>query len=110
MPSSLELLPDRAGENLVLRSPEVGLFTRALPPGSLLAPRATAGVLHSLGRRFELVVPAGATGRVLNARSERVLAPVGYGTMLYELATLEALTSAAAETPGSTGAGTSLVL
>ncbi len=101
MAQVLELLLGREGERIVLRSPEVGLFTCALPPGALLAPRAAAGVLHSLGRRFDLVAPSGAAGRVVNARPERVLAPVGYGTVLYELAPLEEVVSVAttASTP-----------
>jgi len=86
----LELLIGREGERVVLRSPEVGTFTCALPAGALLAPRAAAGVLHSLGRRFDLIVPSGVAGRVVNARPERVLAPVGYGTVLYELEPLSA--------------------
>ena len=94
--TSVELLVERAGEHIVLKSPEVGLFTRALPAGSLLAPRAFAGVLHSLGRRFELVVPAGASGRVVGPPPERVLAPVGYGTVLYELAPIESVAPGAA--------------
>ncbi|NOT31179.1 MAG: hypothetical protein HOP15_12085, partial [Planctomycetes bacterium] len=79
----LELFLAREVERLVLKSPEVGLFTRALPTGALLAPHATAGVLHSLGRRFDLVAPSGAAGRVVNPPPERVLAPVSYGTVLY---------------------------
>jgi biotin carboxyl carrier protein len=103
MPQVLELLLGREGDRLVLRSPEVGLFSCALPAGALLGPRAAAGVLHSLGRRFDLVAPSGAAGRVVNARPERVLAPVGYGTVLYELAPLEvggpvATTASTAET------------
>jgi acetyl-CoA carboxylase biotin carboxyl carrier protein len=89
MTRELELLLGREGERVLLHSPEVGYFTRALPAGALLAPHAAAGVLHSLGRRFELVAPPGAAGRVVNARPELVLAPVGYGTVLYELAPLE---------------------
>ena len=55
----LELLVARAGERIVLKCPEVGHFTCALPAGALLAPRAPAGVLHALGRRFDLIVPPG---------------------------------------------------
>lgn len=95
MTQVLELLLGREGEHVLLRSPEVGYFTCALPAGALLAPRAAAGVLHSLGRRFELVVPAGVAGRVVNVRPELVLAPVGYGTVLYELAPLESVVPAA---------------
>jgi acetyl-CoA carboxylase biotin carboxyl carrier protein len=100
----LELLLGREGERILLRSPEVGTFTRALPAGALLAPHAAAGVLHSLGRRFELVAPPGVAGRIVNPRPELVLAPVGYGTVLYELAPLESglptgdVTSAVRET------------
>jgi acetyl-CoA carboxylase biotin carboxyl carrier protein len=98
---ALELLPGREGEHVLLRSPEVGTFTCALPAGTLLAPLTRAGVLHSLGRRFDLVVPAGVAGRVVNAPPERVLEPVGYGTVLYELAPLEG--AAPATAPISSG-------
>lgn len=109
MAEVLELLAGREGERLVLRSPEVGTFTCALPAGALLAPGAAAGVLHSLARRFDLVVPPGVSGRVVNARPERVLAPVGYGTVLYEL---EALASgpAAERERATTGATPGVLL
>ncbi len=89
MTRELELLLDRQAEHLLLRSPEVGLFTRALPHGAWLAPGLPAGFLYSLGRCSALVVPRPAAGRVVNAPPELVLAPVGYGTVLYELAPLE---------------------
>jgi biotin carboxyl carrier protein len=88
MSPKIPLLLERDGERLLLRSPEVGLFSRAHGRGALLAPGAPAGVLHSLGRCFELVVPATASGRVVNAPPERVLAPVDHGALLYELAPL----------------------
>ncbi len=109
MSAPLELLFEHAGERLLLKSPEVGLFTRALPVGALLAPRAPAGLLHSLGRRFELVAPSGAAGRVLNAPPERVLAPVGFGTVLYELDPLGTLAVAAQRAEPSTAAAGALV-
>ena len=107
MTQALELLVGREGGRVVLRSPEVGTFTCALPAGALLGPRSSAGVLHSLGRRFDLVVPSGVAGRVTNARPERVLAPVGYGTVLYELEELAAGASVAAAeaAPPDTAAG-----
>jgi len=89
MARTLELLLERDGERLILSSPEVGLFTRALAAGALVAPHAPAGVLHRLGESFELVAPAGAQGRVLAGPPELVLQPVGYGTRLYELAPLD---------------------
>jgi acetyl-CoA carboxylase biotin carboxyl carrier protein len=90
MSSSLELLSGREGERVTLHSPEVGTFTRALPENTLVGPGAPAGVLHSLGRAWHLVVPAGVSGRVLDPAPERVHQPVGYGTVLYRLAPLQA--------------------
>ena len=85
----LELLVERTGDRLHLRSPEVGLFTRALPRGVLVSTGMTAGVLHSLGRRLALIVPAGVAGRIDNERPAAVLHAVGYGERLYEVAPLE---------------------
>ena len=104
MSQVLEATLDPGRDSLLLRSPEVGLFTRPLPVGALVAPGMPVGVLHSLGRRFDLVAPAGATGRVLNAPPERVLAPVGYGTRLYELAALGSADALAAAAPSASGA------
>lgn len=94
MSEPLELLLERAGERLLLRSPEVGLFTRALPPGTPLVAGAPAGLLYSLGRRFELRVPAGVSGTVASARPEPVEAPVDHGAVLYELVPLAAAAEA----------------
>lgn len=89
MSLSVELIADREGEHVLLRSPEVGTFTRALPENALVGPGAPAGVLHSLGRTHALVVPAGVRGRVLDPAPGRVHEPVGYGSVLYRLAPLE---------------------
>jgi biotin carboxyl carrier protein len=104
MTQPLELLLERVGERLVLKSPGVGLFTRALPAGALVSPHASAGVLNALGRRFELVAPEGALGRVVNAPPERVQAPVGYGTVLYELAPLDSGALATPQVRAAAGA------
>lgn len=90
MKDRLELLVEKRGERVLLRAPEVGTFTCAVPRGQLLAPEARAGVLSSLGRAIELVVPAGVLGRIVSERPERVREPVGYGTTLYELVPLGA--------------------
>ena len=90
MSARLELLVAREDRRILLRSPEVGFFTHALPAGSLLGPGAHAGVLRSLGKSFALAVPAGVQGRVTSAAPELVQLPVGYGTVLYELDPLEA--------------------
>ena len=85
---TLELLVTQGTEagELVLACPTVGHFTCAVDKGGLLAPGATAGVLHVLGVPHELRVPAGVQGRVVNARPELVRAPVGHGSPLYTLA------------------------
>ena len=88
--SRLELLLVRDGERTTLASPEVGLFTEALEAGALLGPGQRAGAIVALGRHFDLVVPNGAHGRVANERPERVQAPVGFGTTLYELTPIDA--------------------
>lgn len=97
MSETLELLLDKDDGKLRLRSPEVGWFTCALAEGALVGPRARAGVVHTLGRRIELVVPAGVSGRVASARPEQVHAPIGYGSVLYELEPLAAEAATAQE-------------
>jgi len=109
MAQILELLPETDGERVLLRAPEVGTFTCALPEGALVGPKALAGVIHSLGRRFQLVIPAGISGRIASARPERVHAPVGWGTVLYELAPLD-VAGAAATTQKTSSASAALVL
>jgi len=104
MTTQLELLLERSeekGARILLRSPEVGTFTHALPKGALLYPGAEAGVLESLGRALALVAPSGVSGRIASDRPKRVHEPVGYGTVLYELEPLEA--DAGAD-PGPDGA------
>jgi biotin carboxyl carrier protein len=89
MCSTIELLVEEEDERVRLCSPEVGFFACALPQGALVGSNAAAGVLHALGRRWRLVVPASISGRVVSAPPELVLQPVGYGTVLYEIAPLE---------------------
>lgn len=88
MPQSIDLIPAEVDGQLQLKSPEVGHFTCSLPQGSLLGPGQVAGVIRKLGQSFELCVPAGVSGRVLNARPELINAPVSYGSVLYSLAAL----------------------
>jgi hypothetical protein len=85
------------GERVELTSPGVGWFTSAVPRGHVLTPGAPAGFLLTLGRAQPLVVPAGVAGVVRSERPEAVHAPVGFGTVLYELEGLEALGSVVAE-------------
>ena len=71
--------------HITLAAPDVGYFAAAHPRGALLAPGMGAGVLHQLGKSFELVVPAGASGAVLSDPPSTAMAPVGYGTPHYSL-------------------------
>jgi biotin carboxyl carrier protein len=92
----LELLRDDSGSRLRLCSPLVGWFTCALGEGAWARPGVSAGVLETLGVARELVVPEGTSGRVVSPRPERVHAPVGFGSVLYEL---EPLAEQAAHAP-----------
>jgi acetyl-CoA carboxylase biotin carboxyl carrier protein len=87
----LELLLRRAeGDRVELRSPAVGLFTGPALRGQVLTEGAAAGTVLVLGVAVPLVVPKGASGRIVSERPERVREPVGYGTVLYELVPLAA--------------------
>ena len=57
---------DDAGE-LLVRSPAVGLYGFAPRVGEVLVSGSIAGRLSTLGRTVDLVLPAGATGRVAEA-------------------------------------------
>jgi len=86
MTQTLELLsaPDDQGGTR-LTSPEVGTFTGAKPAGAIVQPGEVVGVIERLGVRFELVVPAGVSGRVANTPPVRTHAPTAYGQELYHL-------------------------
>jgi len=82
----LEALVEADGEGgLRVLSPGVGLYGGAPRRGEILVGGSRAGWLVTLGRTAELVLPAGATGRV----AERALAdhrdPVAYGQLLLRL-------------------------
>ena len=94
MKTELELKVVREGDAVRLLSPGVGLFTEAVVKGAVLVPGQRAGYLVTLGRARALVVPPGVSGVVTGERPEAVRAPVGYGTVLYELEGLDALGSA----------------
>lgn len=96
----IEMLFERDANGLRLLSPKVGTFTCSADRGQVLTPGAPAGVLTCLDVPHELVVPDGIIGRVVNARPERIQAPVGHGTLLYELAPVEEGGAFAAEEGG----------
>lgn len=85
MTKYIELKAVRDGQRTLLTVPEVGMFTRALTQGSLISGGQDAGHLLQLGNAIGLRVPAGTSGRIVNAQPEKVLAPVGFGDVLYEL-------------------------
>jgi biotin carboxyl carrier protein len=90
MHASIDLLVSDANGERVLRSPDVGWFTLALPRGALVAPGETAGVLTRLGTSFDLRVPTAAHGVIVSDPPDLVRKPVGYGDVLYRFAPLEA--------------------
>jgi biotin carboxyl carrier protein len=90
MTTIIELTVSRVGERTFLIVPEVGMFTRALPAGTLLSPGQHAGYLSQLGFGHVLIVPPGVTGRIISMRSEKVHLPLGFGDVVYELEPIEA--------------------
>ena len=85
MTNELPLIVEKAEGRMLLCSPSVGLFSRAVGKNAILTPGIEAGVLETLGVSYSLVTPPGTGGRVANARPELVFEPVGFGTVLYEL-------------------------
>ncbi|HIG11091.1 MAG: biotin/lipoyl-containing protein [bacterium] len=89
MQTTIDLILERDGEIMRLLSPGVGAFTCAVPRGGLLGGGQAAGVLIICGRPIHLCVPPGVAGRVKGGRPEKIHAPVGYGSLLYELVGIE---------------------
>ncbi len=90
MQDTIDLIIERDGNITRLLSPGVGAFTCAVREGALLGAGQDAGVLIVTGRALHLRVPPGISGRVDNSRPEKIHAPVGYRTTLYELSSIEA--------------------
>lgn len=104
--TKLSLRVARVGDLVQLLSPSVGTFTSPRPEGSVLSGGQTAGVLHTLGRAYELVVPEDVSGVVRTPAPQLVHQPVGYGSVLYELGALaaSATTGSAQQDSGATSA------
>lgn len=94
----------RDGERVKLCCPSVGTFSLARREGQVLGAGDVVGVLTTLGVSHELVVPDDVAGVIVSTRPERVLAPVDFGAVLYELEPLSAGQASAA--PSSTKAST----
>ncbi|MFT5081709.1 MAG: acetyl-CoA carboxylase biotin carboxyl carrier protein [Bacteroidia bacterium] len=110
MTKYIELKAVRDGQRTLLTVPEVGLFTRALHKGALVSGGQDAGHLLQLGKAIGLRVPAGASGRIANPRPDAVLAPVGYGDVLYELEPIAEGDEAQAQEAAEEAAAGGLVL
>jgi acetyl-CoA carboxylase biotin carboxyl carrier protein len=112
MHEALDLIVSEVDGATVLRAPDVGWFTLALPRGAVVAPGETAGVLTRLGTTWELRVPASAQGEIASDPPALVRQPVGYGDVLYRLsAVASTATSARSSQPAKQAAsGSNLVL
>lgn len=84
--SAPALLRRREDGRVELLSPEVGLFREGPGPGRLLQPGERLGRVERLGVLYEVHVPPGAAGAVVErVGAERTRAPVGYGERLVVL-------------------------
>lgn len=97
-----------ADDRLLLRSPGVGLWRGAPPPGQIIQPGEALGALEVLGVLHPLVAPEGASGVVVGARvGSDTLArrPVTYAEVLLELDPSAAFGAAVAGSNASAGDG-----
>ena len=90
------LLRARVHEGRVL-APAVGFWGDHPAAGALLGPGASIGTLTQGNRRLWLRLPNEASGRLSSPLPRDRVVPVGYGTLLFTLAPLEATAFGAAE-------------
>jgi biotin carboxyl carrier protein len=74
-----------AGGRMVVLSPLVGVWTDHPHAGALLGPGSRIGVVAQLNRRFVLVLPDGAAGRVAAGLPRNRALAVDHGHVLFEL-------------------------
>ncbi len=72
-------------------APSVGTWTDHPHGGALVGPGSRVGRLSHLNRRFALVLPEGAAGRVAQGLPRDRAVAVEYGQVLFELAPVEAV-------------------
>jgi acetyl-CoA carboxylase biotin carboxyl carrier protein len=73
----------------LLRAPKLGLWSDHPQDGAFVEPGSSAGTLTQLGRRFQLVIPEGVSGRVaIEGRPQDAL-PVEYGEVLFRVTASE---------------------
>lgn len=92
-PHRIDVIVSEDTENsqeLVLGSPAVGYYSSAPRVGEVVVGGSRVGCLTTLGRRVDLVVPRGVTGRVVERKLATRSEPVDYGQDLLRLAPVEA--------------------
>ena len=93
-------------EQFILMAPGVGLFRPSLPEGAFVTPDLKIGVLGRLQRFYDLCVPQGARGAVLEQLVEDGVNRVQYRTPLLRVGVAGAEhAAAAAGGAGGTSAG-----
>jgi len=86
-------------------SPEVGEWSDLPHPGAVVGPGSAIGVLSRLTRRFRLVLPDGAAGRIVDGLSTRRVVAVEYGQALFRLAPIDSAIGEAIAVGGPATAG-----
>lgn len=82
---------------LTARAPRVGLWSHHPHPGALLGPGSRVGYLDHLNRRYQLVLPDGAAGRLAGEVPKDRIVAVEFDEPLFDLAALRAEDSAGLE-------------
>lgn len=83
---------------LRILAPGVGWWSEIPHQGALLGPGSSIGRLYQLNRRFRLVLPDGASGRVTDGLPRHRVMAVEHGQLLFRLDTVR---SAGLEEPGT---------
>jgi len=87
LPGTVELEDDGV---LRVLAPCVGWWSEIPHHGALLGPGSPIGRLHQLNRRFRLVLPDSASGRVTDGLSIHRVTAVEHGQLLFRLAPFRA--------------------
>ena len=98
------LVSNMASAGATVRAPMVGLWFEAPVSGAVVTPGSRVGTLVQLGRRFELVVPDGVSGRVAIEGTPNDGAPVEYGQTLFGLTPISSLTASEIPVAGEASA------
>jgi biotin carboxyl carrier protein len=71
-----------------IMSPSVGWWSGMPAAGDVVGPGSQIGVLRRLRKRFQLVLPDGISGRVIDGLPERKILGVEYGQAMFRIAPL----------------------